>query len=83
MAFALKFGAALLAVGLVSFFILATVLGGLGSCANGSQIMALALGMVGTGIGGAVCLVSLPVILFRKFKSRSIGNVATSLTNSR
>jgi hypothetical protein len=83
MAFALKIGAALFAVGLVSFFTLATVLGGVGSCANGSQILAVVLGMAGTGIGGAICLVSLPVILFRKYKSRSIGDVATSLTTSR
>jgi hypothetical protein len=83
MAFALKFGAALFGVGLVSFFTLAIALGGVGSCANGSQITALALGIGGTGMGGAICLVSLSVILFRKYKSRSIGEVATSLTNSR
>jgi hypothetical protein len=83
MAFALKFGAALVGVGLLSFFTLATALGGLGSCASGSQIIALALGIVGTGIGGAICVVSVPVILFRKYRSRSIGEVATSLTNNR
>jgi hypothetical protein len=83
MAFALKFGAALFGVGLVSFFTLATALGGVGSCSNGSQIIALALGMVGTGMGGAICLVSLPVVLFRKYKSRSVAEVTTSLMNSR
>jgi hypothetical protein len=65
-----RFGLAVLGLGLLSFLVLAVATGGIGPCASNGQMLALFLGLAGTGIGGLVLLVSLLVVLVRKYKAR-------------
>ena len=69
-----KFGLAALGIGLLSFLALVVVTGGIGPCASTGQMMTLLLGLAGTGIGGSVFLVCLPVVLVRRYKARSAGS---------
>jgi hypothetical protein len=69
---ALKFGLIILGLGVLSFIALLAAMGPLGPCARGDQEMAVLLGFAGTGIGGLMCLISLPAILFQKHKARGV-----------
>jgi hypothetical protein len=71
---AVRFGLAALGLGLLSFLGLFVATGGIGPCATDGQMTALLLGVAGTGIGGLVCLVSLPIVLIRKYKARGVGS---------
>ncbi len=77
MGVALKIGLVLVGLGFLGFLAVFTVLGPLGPCASDSQAAALLIGLAGTGIGGLMCLVTLPVYLVRRHKTRS---AASSLT---
>jgi hypothetical protein len=68
---ALKFGLVTLGLGLLCFLVLYGVYGGVGPCALPGQLTTILLGISFTGIGGLVCLVSLPVVLVRKYKTRT------------
>lgn len=74
MSTAVKIGLAALALGLLSFTGLAVAMGGLGPCASSGQMRALLLGIAGTGIGGLTLLITLPVVLVRKYKTRHVDN---------
>jgi hypothetical protein len=69
---ALKFGLVILGLGLLSFIVLLTAMGPLGPCARDDQVTAVLLGFAGTGIGGLMCLISLPVMLFQKHRARGV-----------
>ena len=71
---AIKYGLAFIGLGLLSFLLLVTAMGGMGPCATDGQAAALLLGFAGIGIGGLICLVSVPVVIVRKFKARNIGS---------
>ena len=68
---ALKFGVVTLGLGLLCWVIQYAVYGGLGPCARPGQLETLLLGIGFTGIGGLVSLVSLPVVLVKKYKTRT------------
>jgi hypothetical protein len=70
MAATLKAGLIFFGLGLLGFLAVFTVVGPLGPCANESQVASLVIGLAGTGIGGLLCLVSLPVVLLGKYKKR-------------
>jgi hypothetical protein len=57
----LEAGLIFFGLGLRSFLAVFTIVG-----ANKSQVAALVIGLAGTGIGGLICLVSLPVVLLHK-----------------
>jgi hypothetical protein len=67
----LKLGLVAAGLGLLCFVGLYAVYGGIGPCALPGQFETLLLGVVFTGIGGLFCLVSLPVVLVRKYKNRT------------
>jgi hypothetical protein len=71
---AFKFGLIALGLGLLSFLVLVIAMGGIGPCVGTGQVATLILGLAGTGIGGLVLLVSLPVVLIRKHKARGVGS---------
>jgi hypothetical protein len=67
---AAKFGIAVLGLGLISLLILVAATGGIGPCASTGQMLLLLLGLAGTGIGGLALLISLPIVLMRKYKTQ-------------
>jgi hypothetical protein len=67
---ALKFGLVILGLGLICFLVVVTALGGIRPCTGLSQILTYLLGWMLTGIGGVLCVISLPVVLVDKYKAR-------------
>ena len=65
---AMRFGAAPLGLGLLSFLVLESVWGGIGPCTDLSQFLLLILTVAGMFIGGGVLLISLPVVVLRRYK---------------
>jgi hypothetical protein len=59
---ALKFGFVALGLGLLCYLVLYAVYGGMGPCALPGQLEILLLGLALTGVGGLVCLVSIPMV---------------------
>jgi hypothetical protein len=67
---ALKFGLTILGLGLTCFLVFVTTLAGIGPCTDLSQILTLLLGRALTGVGGLMCVISLPVVVVSKYKAR-------------
>jgi hypothetical protein len=65
---AVKFGVALLVLGLLAFAILVAVWGGVGPCTDIRQIILLFLAVTGILIGGGVLILSLPMVVVRRYK---------------
>ena len=68
---ALKFGFVALGLGLLCYLVLYAVYGGMGPCALPGQLEILLLGLALTGVGGLVCLVSIPMVLVKKYRART------------
>ena len=79
---AVKFGAVSLVLGLLTFVLLLAVWGGVGPCTDLSQLLVLILASGGMLIGGAVLLVSLPVVILRRHKENIAGDVGTLFPRS-
>ncbi len=79
---ALKFGAVSLGLGLLTFVLLVAVWGGVGPCTDLSQLVLLILASGGMLIGGAVLLVSLPVVIVRRYKENIADDVGTLFPKS-
>jgi len=79
---AVKFGAVSLVLGLLTFVLLLAVWGGVGPCTDLSQLLVLILASGGMLIGGAVLLVSLPVVIVRRYKENIADNVGTLFPKS-
>jgi hypothetical protein len=68
---ALKYGLVILGMGLLCIVVQFVVYGGMGPCALPGQLEILLLGIAFTGIGGSISLVSLPVVLVKKYRART------------
>jgi hypothetical protein len=79
---AVKFGAVSLGLGLLTFVVLTAVWGGVGPCTDLSQLVLLILALGGSLVGGAVLLVSLPVVILRRSKENLAGDVGTLFPKS-
>jgi hypothetical protein len=64
-----KFGLPALGVGLLAFMLLFAATGGIGSCANLSQITMLLVGVACLAIAALIFLASIITVLIRKYKS--------------
>jgi hypothetical protein len=79
---AVKFGAISLGLGLLTFVLLVAVWGGVGPCTDLSQLVLLILASGGMLVGGAVLLVSLPVVIVRRYKENIADDVGTLFPKS-
>jgi hypothetical protein len=79
---AVKFGAVSLGLGLLTFVVLVSVWGGVGPCTDLRQLLLLILASAGMLIGGGVLLVSLPVVIARRYKENIAGDVGTLFPKS-
>jgi hypothetical protein len=79
---AVKFGAVSLGLGLLAFALLVAVWGGVGPCTDIRQLVLLVLALAGVLIGGAILLISLPVLVAHKYKERKAAGSRNIITRS-
>jgi hypothetical protein len=79
---AVKFGAVSLGLGLLTFVVLVRAWGGVGPCTDIRQVVLLILALAGIIIGGPVLLISLPVMVGRRYKEYKAGDIASLFPKS-
>ena len=78
---AVRFGAISLGLGLFAFVVMVAVWGGVGPCTDISQLVLLILALAGILIGGGVLLISLPVMVVRRYKEDKAVDAARCFPN--
>jgi hypothetical protein len=79
---ALKFGAISMGLGFLAFVLLVAVWGGVGPCTDMRQLVLLLLAVAGILIGGGIFLISLPVVVVRRYKRYKAGEVGSFFPES-
>jgi hypothetical protein len=79
---AVKFGAVSLGLGLLAFVVLVAAWGGVGPCTDMRQLVLLVLALAGVLIGGAILLISLPMLVVQRYREHKVGDIGSLFPRS-